>query len=430
MTNKLIKHHSYIDQLKNYIDSDFVKVYIGIRRSGKTSLMHNIIDELKSMGVKDENIIFISLESREYANIDNSEQLNEIVYNKTENIKGKIYLFFDEIQQVKEWEKSINSYRVSLDSDIYITGSNSKLLSGELATLLTGRYLTINVYPFSFKEFLQYKNEIERVELTKDTINKLYDEYFNFGGMPGILSLGSDEFKKIALKDIYNSILFEDIVSRFKINNIDLLQRFVRYIISSTGEIFSSKSITNYLKSNNIYTSQDTLLKYKEYLNQSFFISKCKIFELKGKKEMKILGKYYLTDHGFHHALIEDNILKVTKILENIVYVELLRRGYTVHVGRNTDNTEVDFVCEKYGKYKYIQVSYRLTSEKTLNREISPLLRIHDKYESILITTEKHDFSKEGVKHLNIIDFLCDDSYNNILIMISKYQFLILIPFL
>ena len=409
MVDRLIKRDAYVNKLKDYVNTDFVKVYIGIRRSGKTSLMHNIIDELKLMGVKDENIIFISFESREYSYIDNTQQLDEIIFNKTENIEGKAYLFFDEIQQVKGWEKSINTYRVSIDCDIYITGSNSKLLSGELATLLTGRYLTIHVYPFSFKEFLQYKNEIEGIELTKDTINKLYDDYFNFGGMPGILSLGSDEFRNLALKDIFNSILFEDVVSRFKINNIDLLQRFSRYMISSTGEIFSSKSIKNYLKSNNIHTSQDTLLKYNEYLKQSFFISKCKCFELKGKKEMKILGKNYLTDHGFHHALIEDNILKVTKILENIVYVELLRRGYKVNVGRNPDNTEVDFVCEKSGKYKYVQVSYRLTNEKTLNREITPLLRIPDKYESILITTEDHNFSKDGVKHLNIIDFLLGD---------------------
>ena len=409
MVSQLIKRDAYVNKLKDYVNTDFVKVYIGIRRSGKTSLMYNIIDELKLMGVNEENIIFISFESREYAYIDNSQQLDEIIFNKTENLEGTVYLFFDEIQQVKGWEKSINTYRVSIDCDIYITGSNSKLLSGELATLLTGRYLTINVYPFSFKEFLQYKNEIEGIKLTKDSINKMYDDYFNFGGMPGILSLGSDEFRKSALKDIFNSILFEDVVSRFKINNIDLLQRFSRYMVSSTGEIFSSKSIKNYLKGNNINTSQDTLLKYNEYLKQSFFISKCKCFELKGKKEMKILGKYYLTDHGFHHALIEDNILKVTKILENIVYVELLRRGYKVNVGRNTDNTEVDFVCEKSGKYKYIQVSYRLTNEKTLNREITPLLRIPDKFESILITTENHDFSKDGVKHLNIIDFLCGD---------------------
>lgn len=407
MVNKLIKRDTYVNKLKDYINSDFVKVYIGIRRSGKTSLMHNIMDELKLMGVKDENIIYISFESREYAYIENSKQLDEVIYSKIEKIEGKIYLFFDEIQQVNEWEKSVNSYRVSIDSDIYITGSNSKLLSGELATLLTGRYLTINVYPFSFKEFLQYKKEIDSVDLTEDSINKLFEDYFNFGGMPSIFSLGRDEFKNSALKDIFNSILFEDVVSRFKINNINLLQRFTRYIVSSTGEIFSSKSIKNYLKSNNIYTSQDTLLKYNEYLKQSFFISKCKCFELKSRKEMKILGKNYLMDHGFHNALIEDNILKVTKILENIVYVELLRRGYNVNVGRHTDNTEVDFVCEKSGKYKYIQVSYRLTSEKTLNREITPLLRIPDKYESILITTEKHDFSKSGVKHLNIIDFLC-----------------------
>lgn len=206
MTNKLIKCYSYVNQLKDYIGTDFVKVYTVIRRSGKTSLMYNIIDELKSMGIDDENIIFIWLESREYSHINNSEQLDEIIYNKTENIKGKIYLFFDEIQQVNGWEKSINSYRVSIDSDIYITGSNSKLLSGELATLLMGRYITIM---FLFKEFLQYKNEIEAVDLTDDTINELYEYYFNYGAMPGILSLGSDEFKKIALKDIYNSILLK-----------------------------------------------------------------------------------------------------------------------------------------------------------------------------------------------------------------------------
>ena len=409
MVNKLIKRYDYIKDLKDYVGSDFVKVYTGIRRSGKTNLMYNIIDELKSWGVNDDNIIFISFESREYNNISHSKELDEIVYDKIKDVEGKVYLFFDEIQEVKGWEKSINSYRVSIDSDIYITGSNSKLLSGELSTLLTGRYLTINVYPFSFKEFLQYKNEVDGIELTNDSINRLYDEYFNFGGMPGIFSLGSDEFKKVALKDIYNSILFEDIVSRFKISNVDLLQRFTRYMISSTGEIFSSKSIKNYLKSNNIYTSEDTLLRYNEYLKQSFLINKCKCFELKGKKEMKILGKYYLTDHGFHHGLIEENILKVTKILENIVFIELLRRGYEVNVGRNKDKSEVDFVCKKSGKYKYIQVSYRLTNEKTLNREISPLLKIQDKYETILITTESHDFSKSGVKHINIIDFLCGD---------------------
>ena len=407
--NKLIKRDAYISKLKDYVNTDFVKVYTGIRRSGKTSLMYNIIDELKLMGVTDENIIFVSFESREYNHINTSEKLDEIIYSKVENLEGKIYLFFDEIQEVKGWEKSINSYRVSIDCDIYITGSNSKLLSGDLAKILTGRYLSIDVYPFSFKEFLQYKKEIEGVELTADSINNLYDDYFNFGGMPGILSLGSDEFKRSALKDIFNSILLEDVVSRYNINNVDLLKRFTRYMIGSTGEIFSSKSIKNYLKSNDIYTSQDTLLRYNDYLNQSFFISKCKCFQLKGKKEMKILGKYYLMDHGFHHALIENNILKVTKILENIVYMELLRRGYKVNVGRNEDNTEVDFVCQKSGEYKYIQVSYRLTSEKTLDREVTPLLRIPDKFESILITTERHDFSKDGVKHLNIIDFLCGD---------------------
>ena len=419
----------YVDRLVERKQNGLIKVITGARRSGKSYLMNELYYKcLLASGVPSANIIRFAFDADEDIDLLDSyfpneetklEQKNGIYYINAKkfrayikdrtNDKDDFYLLLDEVQLLDNFIGTLNSFLRHKNLDVYVTGSNSKLLSGELATLLTGRYLTINVYPFSFKEFLQYKNEIEGIELTKDSINRLYDDYFNFGGMPGILSLGSDEFRKIALKDIFNSILFEDVVSRFKINNVDLLQRFSRYMISSTGEIFSSKSIKNYLKSNHIYTSQDTLLKYNEYLNQSFFISKCKCFELKGRNEMKILGKYYLTDHGFHHALIEDNMLKVTKILENIVYVELLRRGYKVNVGRSRDNSEVDFVCEKSGRYKYVQVSYRLSNEKTLNREIAPLLRIPDKYESILITTENHDFSKDGVRHLNIIDFLCGD---------------------
>ncbi len=404
--SKLIKRKSYMEQFNDYLDSDFVKVYLGIRRSGKTSLLYNIIDELQIIGIKKENIIFISFESSEYKNITDSKELDKIVFEKIKNSTGRIYLFFDEIQQVNDWEKSINGYKVSLDCDIYITGSNSKLLSGELATHLAGRYLKINVYPFSFKEFLQYHEEIEGETLTKDLINELYMKYFNYGGMPGILTLKNSLMKIEGLKDIYDSILLNDVISRFQIKRIDLLQRFIKYMIGNIGETFSSKSIRNYLKGNNIRTTQDTLLKYNKYIQQTFFLSKCRRFDIKGKKVLTINEKYYLMDHGFHTALIEKSARKIPRILENIVYVELLRRGYAVTVGKTKNDKEVDFVCEKYGKYKYIQVSYRLTTEDTLEREISPFFKIQDKYETYLITTENHDFSENGVKHLNIIDFL------------------------
>ncbi|MBR0270785.1 MAG: ATP-binding protein [Methanobrevibacter sp.] len=418
MKKNEIKRETYLEKLEDYKDSDFVKVFTGIRRSGKTSLLHSWAEELEKKGINKNNIIFISFESPEYNSIDNNIDLDKIVYEKTKNLEGTIYLFFDEIQQVDKWEKSINGYRVSLDCDIYISGSNSKLLSGELASILAGRYINIRVYPFSFKEIIQYNNEIENIELTKESINQLFNEYYiNYGGMPSILPFKSDESRKTALADIYDSILLNDIINRFNIKNIDLLKRYINFMMNSIGQTFSSKKVKNYLKSNDVYTTQNTLLKYNEYLQQTFFISKCSRYDFKGKKMMKIKEKYYLMDHGFHHALIEKNSVWRPRVIENIVYIELLRRGYKVNVGRlgeekkdnDKNEIEIDFVCEKSGQYIYVQVSYTLFSEKTKEREFKPFFKIPDKYDTYIITTDTEDFSYKGVKHLNIIDFLLGD---------------------
>ncbi len=416
MIKNEIKRETYLEKLEEFKDTDFVKVFLGIRRSGKTSLLHSWIDELKNMGIPSENIIFISLESSQYNSVESSEELNKIVFDKAKNIEGKLYLFFDEIQQVNQWEKSINGYRVDFDCDIYISGSNSNLLSGELATHLGGRYILINVYPFSFKEVLKYKHEIEGLELSEESINSLFEDYYvNYGGMPSILPLKKDDSIKSALIDIYNSILLKDVLSRYKINNIDLLKRYSQYMMNSIGQTYSSTKIKNYLKSNNVYTTQNTLLKYNEYLQQSYFISKCSRYDFKGKKILKIYEKYYLTDHGFHHALIENNSAWITMTIENIVYIELLRRGYAVNVGKldygdkTKESQEIDFVCEKSGKYVYIQVSYLLSSEQTIEREFAPFFRIPDKYETYVISADRFDLSQKGVKHLNIIDFLVGD---------------------
>lgn len=416
MIENEIKRETYLKRLEEFKDTDFVKVFLGIRRSGKTSLLHSWIDELKKKGIPSENIIFISLESSQYNSIESHEELNRIVFDKAKDIEGKLYLFFDEIQHVNQWEKAINGYRVDFDCDIYISGSNSKLLSGELATNLSGRYIIINVYPFSFKEVLKYKHEIEGVELSRESIQSLFEEYYiNYGGMPSILPLKNDESIKSALIDIYNSILLKDILSRYKINNIDLLKRYSMYMMNSIGQTYSSTKIKNYLKSNDVYTTQNTLLKYNEYLQQSYFISRCSRYDFKGKKILKIYEKYYLMDHGFHHALVENNSAWITRTIENIVYIELLRRGYNVNVGRldETDDAnepkEIDFVCEKSGKYVYIQVAYILSNEETVNREFSPFFRIPDRFDTYVITADRFDFSRNGVKHLNIIDFLLGD---------------------
>ncbi len=392
-----------MDYINKLVDTEFIKVFIGMRRTGKTQLMLSIVDELKNKGIPSENIIYISLESREYNHIENYNQLDEVVYSLLENIDGKLYLLIDEIQQVNGWEKSINSYRVDLDCDIYITGSNSKLLSTELSTLLAGRYVQIPVYPFSFNEVLAYKKEKYSNSFIDE--KSVFEEYFKFGGMPSLLSIGDENVKTNVLTDIYNSIIVSDILSRHKINDVDLFKRFVRFLINSTGQTFSKTSISNYLKNENRKTSLITISNYTEFLQEALFSRRVRRKDLIGKKELKTEDKYYLTDHGFHHIIVDDNNKWKPRILENIVYVELLRRGYKINIGK-IKNREVDFVCEKNNKKIYVQVSYLLSSEKTIEREFSALEKIPDNYPKYVISADEIDMSRNGFIHMNIIDFL------------------------
>ena len=392
-----------MDYINKLLDTEFIKDFIGMRRTGKTQLMLSIVDELKNKGIPSENIIYISLESREYNHIENYNQLDEVVYSLLENIDGKLYLLIDEIQQVNGWEKSINSYRVDLDCDIYITGSNSKLLSTELSTLLAGRYVQIPVYPFSFNEVLAYKKEKYSNSFIDE--KSVFEEYFKFGGMPSLLSIGDENVKTNVLTDIYNSIIVSDILSRHKINDVDLFKRFVRFLINSTGQTFSKTSISNYLKNENRKTSLITISNYTEFLQEALFSRRVRRKDLIGKKELKTEDKYYLTDHGFHHIIVDDNNKWKPRILENIVYVELLRRGYKINIGK-IKNREVDFVCEKNNKKIYVQVSYLLSSEKTIEREFSALEKIPDNYPKYVISADEIDMSRNGFIHMNIIDFL------------------------
>jgi predicted AAA+ superfamily ATPase len=404
----MIKRELYLNQIRNLFGTDFIKVIVGLRRCGKTSLLKSIIEELQNQGIKKENIIYISFELVEYKNIFTSEQLDETVLNLTSNIEGKIYLLFDEIQQVESWEKSINSYRASFDCDIYITGSNSKLLSNELATLLAGRYIKISLYPFSFKEVLQYRREIDKIKLDGEFIKKQFNEYLLFGGMPGLLAIRDDDTKINALQDIYDSIIVHDILSRYTINEIDLFKRFSHYLMNSTGQTFSKTSITNYLKSENKRTTRNTISNFTDYLKDSLFCKMVRRQDILGKKILKTEEKYYLTDQGFHHALVDNNNNWLGRILENVVFNELVRRGYSVKIGK-IRNKEIDFVCEKHDNKIYVQVVYILSSSETIEREFSPLMDVPDKYDAYVLSMDEFDMSRDGIKHKNIIDFLLDD---------------------
>lgn len=404
----MIKREMYLDQIRQIIGTDFIKIIVGLRRCGKTSLLKSVIEELQNQGVNNENIIYISFESIEYKNIFTSEQLDELVLDLTEGLEGKIFLLFDEIQQVESWEKSINSYRVSFDCDIFITGSNSKLLSNELATLLAGRYIKINLYPFSFKEVLQYRREIDNIILDRESIKEYFNQYLLFGGMPGLLPISDDDTKINALQDIYDSIIVHDILSRYTINEIDLFKRFSHYLMNSTGQTFSKTSITNYLKNENKRTTRNTISNFTVYLQDSLFCKKVMRQDILGKRILKTEEKYYLTDQGFHHALVDNNSNWLGRILENVVYNELIRRGYSVKIGK-IGKKEIDFVCEKYDNRIYIQVAYLLSTPETIEREFSPLLDVPDKYRAYVLSMDEVNLSQDGIIHKNIINFLLDD---------------------
>lgn len=394
----MVQRELYMTKIRNLIDLDIIKVITGIRRCGKSYLLNLIIDELIDRGISKDNIILINLDSIEYQNIEDAKELNDIVLDLTRNIEGKLYLFFDEIQNIKGWERSINGYKVDFDCDIYITGSNSNLLSGELATHLTGRYIEIKVYPFSFMEFIDFKNKnIEKQDL--------FSEYFNFGGIPVLFNLNEDS-KRSYLSDLYDSIILKDVVSRYGIKDVNILQRIVKFIVENIGNFFSVKSIYEYLKHEKINVSSKTIYNYVSYLENACFISRAQRENLKGKKLLKFNEKYYLTDHGFNQLLFSENN-GIGKIIENIVYNELLRRGYDITVGKIND-LEIDFICRKANKKIYVQVCYLLNSEKIEEREFSPLLMVNDNYPKYVISMDNLDFSKKGIIHLNLIDFLTD----------------------
>lgn len=400
----MIIREKYLNKMIMLKDTEFIKVITGLRRSGKSTLMLMYKDYLLNNQVKEDNIIYINFESAMYDDIKNYKDLYQFVKDKIR--KDKIYLLLDEVQNVESWEKAINSFKVDFDIDIYITGSNAYLLSSEFSTLLSGRYIEIKMYPLSFKEFLIFNNY--------DTINieDKFNEYLKYGGLPAItLIKNNDELVLSYLNDIYNSIVKKDIIDRNNLKNTTLLENIIKYLANNIGSPISSTKISNYLNSNKITPNcnHQTIDNYLNMLEKSYIIYKADRTDIKDKSVLKTLGKYYISDTGIRNIILGFRNINEGHLLENVVYLELLRRGYKVSIGKNYEY-EVDFVAENPNEIIYLQVSLSISDEKVRDREIRSLENIKDNYEKIILTMDKtinQDFN--GIKVTNIIDWLLLD---------------------
>ena len=400
----MLKRDEYIKQIVPFIDKDVIKVLTGIRRSGKSVMLKLLMEELKNRGINENQFIYINFENLKYRNLKNYERLYDFILNKVDDKYKSYYIFLDEIQEVEEWERCVNSLRVDeeLRFDIYITGSNAKLLSGELSTYLAGRYIEFIVYPFSFKEFFEIIQEKNQEIKVKEAFQK----YVKFGGMPFLHNLDYNfEASMQYLQDLYASIILKDITQRNNIRDTDLLERIINYIVMNIGNTFSATSISKFFKSENRKVATETILNYIKACEEAFLVYRVARNDLLGKKILNVNEKYYIADHGIREAIMENNQKNINQVLENIVYFEMLRRGYNIKIGK-VDNFEVDFVCKKNDETIYIQVSYLLASEDTKEREFSVLENIKDNYPKYVLSMDEFDMSRNGIKHVNLIEFL------------------------
>ena len=391
-----------MQRIRPFMNTDLIKVFTGIRRAGKSVMLELVKNELKESGINEENFLCINFEQFSNSQYLDVQSLYKKIVDFQKNTKGKIYLFFDEIQEVDGWEKCINSCRIDFDCDIYITGSNAKLLSGELATYLAGRYVEFVIYPFSFAEFFEM-NLIKNPNVDKSTC---FMQFLKTGGMPFLSNFPDDDSAKSQyLIDIYNSVVLKDVVKRNNIRDVDTLERIVAYAFSNIGHIFSATSLSKYFKSENRKISHDTILNYLKFCSDAFLFYKINRYDLEGKKIVTVNEKYYCADHGLREALFGKNIQNIDQVLENIVCLELLRRNYKVYVGKKGD-LEIDFIAEKQGKKIYIQVAYLLANEETVKREFSVYNSVKDSYPKYVVSMDELDFSQNGIIHKNIKDFL------------------------
>lgn len=404
----MIKRETYMRRIRPFIGGDLIKVMTGIRRSGKSVMLALIQQELLESGVAPSQFISINFEDLRYTRLHTAEALHQEILERSAKISGKVYLFFDEIQEVTGWEKCVNSLRVAIDCDIYITGSNAKLLSGELSTYIGGRYVEFVIYPFSYAEF----SELYRTIFPDASDAACFSQYLLSGGMPYLSNLRYEEEPcRQYLTDLFNSVQLKDIVQRGKVRDVDLLQRILAYVMANVGTTFSATSLSRFLKSEGRNVSPETVLNYLRYGCDAYLFYQIKRQDLQGKQILSTNEKYYIADHGIREAVFGGNMRDINLILENIVCLEMLRRGYTVTVGKFGDR-EVDFVGEKKGEKVYVQVDYLLASEETINREFGVYASIPDNFPKYVVSLDELDFSRDGIKHRNIRDFLLAPEWN------------------
>ena len=403
----MIERPLYVDKIMAYVDTPFVKILTGVRRCGKSTILKMIMERLKTeRNIPEDRIISCRFDSMEYEDM-TAKQIYTLLKDQLSST-GRTYLFLDEVQEIRGWEKVVNSLASDFDVDLYITGSNSRMMSSEIATYLTGRYISFRIFTLSFGEYLMFKSKFANVGEPKAELAN----YVRLGGFPAthLQAYSQDEIYTI-VRDIYNSTIFSDIVKRNQVRKIDQLERVVKYTFNNVGNTFSAKSIADYLKAERRCLDNETVYSYLEKLEKAYLLHRCSRYDLQGKEILKTQEKFYLADVALRYSVLGYNADSVASSLENIVYLELCRRGYTVNVGK-TGDSEIDFVAVRQNEKIYVQVTQEINSEKTEKREYNRLLEIPDNYPKFVLTTDEFAGGNyEGIKTMHIADFLLSAEY-------------------
>lgn len=403
----MIDRPLYMDKIMAYTDTPFVKILTGVRRCGKSTILKMIMERLKTeRHIPDERIISCRYDSMEYVDLTAKDMYDQL--KSRLSTEGKTYLFLDEVQEIEGWERVVNSLASDFDVDLYVTGSNSRMMSSEIATYLTGRYISFRISTLSFGEYLMFRRQYAPVGDAKTELAN----YVRLGGFPAThLQAYSQEEVYTIVRDIYNSTIFSDIVRRSQIRKIDQLERIVKYTFNNVGNTFSAKSIADYLKSEHRSLDNETVYNYLEKLEKAYLLHRCIRYDLQGRELLKTQEKFYLADVALRYSVLGYNADSVAASLENIVYLELCRRGYTVNVGK-TDGGEIDFVAERQNERLYVQVTQEIRSEKTAKREYERLLEIRDNYPKYVLTTDAFAGGNyQGIRTMHIADFLLSTEY-------------------
>lgn len=400
----MLIREKYLTQIRDfYNETSLIKIIYGLRRSGKSVILTQIMDEIKNSGISEKQIIYINFESLDYSFIKNAQDLNDYIKGMAKG-KEKYYVFLDEVQKVEEFEKGINSLRITNQFSIFITGSNSKMTFLELSTDLSGRYVSFRVLPLSFKEIVELTNT------PKEEYKKLLLDVFEWGSLPQRFSFENERAKLNYISDVYDSILLKDVVERLNVKDITSFNKILQYVLETEGKEFSANNVLNYLKTEHHEVASDTLYNYLDALCSTFIMNKVYRYDIQGKSVLKTLNKYYASDLGVKKIKTNNKELNYSNALENVVYNDLLAKGYEVYIGK-TKKGEVDFVATKNKDLKYIQVCYTLAQEETRNREFGAYDGINDAYPKYIISLDEEDYSQNGIRHINVFDFLMNEDF-------------------